>query len=104
MRRGSDMSELRMWLYVLAAFPSLLGLAAPGIANASDDQAICDLGSRRELFVDSYLIDRLSGAQTELQRPVSGGTAIAYDRPYEGVFAFYTTIIKDGDKFRMYYR
>ena len=30
--------------------------------------------------------------------------AIVYDRPYEGIFAFYTTIIKDGDKYRMYYR
>jgi hypothetical protein len=40
----------------------------------------------------------------ELQQPRPGGVAVVYDRPYEGVFAFYTTVLKDGDKYRMYYR
>jgi hypothetical protein len=65
---------------------------------------VIDIGSRRELFVDQELIDRLEGARLEIGRPRSGGVAVSFDRPCEGPFAFYTTIIQDGDKFRMYYR
>jgi hypothetical protein len=73
-------------------------------ATGADPEAVRDLGSRRELFVDTDLIDRLDGVRLELQQPRPGGVAVAYDRPYEGVFAFYTTVIKDGDRYRMYYR
>ncbi|MBI3462618.1 MAG: hypothetical protein HY000_06085 [Planctomycetes bacterium] len=63
-----------------------------------------DIGSRRELFVDHYLIDRLDGVRLQLQQPRPGGGALTYEQPGEGVFAFYTTVIKDGGKYRMYYR
>ena len=40
-----------------------------------------DIGSRRELFVDEFLIDTIEGAALRLQEPRPGGVAIAYDRP-----------------------
>jgi len=65
---------------------------------------IRDIGSRRELFVDHYLIERLDGARLEIGRPQPAGVAIKYDKPWDGPISHCTTIIKDGDKYRMYYR
>jgi hypothetical protein len=39
------------------------------------------IGSRRELFVDRFLIDRLENTQLKLHEPVSGGLAIRIDKP-----------------------
>ncbi|MYD49853.1 MAG: hypothetical protein F4W93_00005, partial [Dehalococcoidia bacterium] len=70
--------------------------------------AITDIGSRRELFVDNFLVENLNGARLKLQEPRPGGVAIEYDQPWErepaGSRSFYTSVIKDGDIYRMYYR
>ncbi len=65
-----------------------------------------DLGSRRELFVDHYLIDRLEGAELRPQIPIERGVAFAFDRPHEGAFSLYTSIVTlpDDGGFRAYYR
>lgn len=88
------MKRIPLLFLMLSALPATAGEGTP----------VLDMGSRRELFVDHHLIDKLDGARLELQTPRPGGVALAYDRPWEGVFAFFTTVIKDGDKFRMYYR
>ncbi|HUR52968.1 MAG TPA: hypothetical protein VMZ71_02470 [Gemmataceae bacterium] len=62
------------------------------------------LGSRRELFLDHYLIDSLSGAQLALHRPRPAGTVIRFDKPWEGIYCAYATVMKDGGKYRLYYR
>ena len=62
------------------------------------------LGSERQLFVDRYLIDRLEGLELRLQQPRPENIAIKYDQPWEDRLAFYTTVLKDGDTYRMYYR
>ena len=72
-------------------------------AEHKDD--VLDIGSRRELFVDELLIDRMEGATLRLQEPRPGGVAIERDRSWEGPQAFfYATVLKDGDVYRMYYR
>ena len=69
---------------------------------------IIDIGSRRELFVDNFLVENLNGARLKLQEPRPAGVAIEYDQPWErepaGSRSFYTSVIKDGDIYRMYYR
>src|SRR5262245_21538528 len=65
---------------------------------------VIDLGSRRELFVDSFLIARMDGAQLKLHEPHREGIALKFDRPWEGGFSGYTTVIKDEGTYRMYYR
>ena len=72
--------------------------------TATGEDQVLDIGSRRELFVDHYLIDTLHGATLELQEPRSAGVAVEYDRPWESSIAFYTTVLKDGGVYRMYYR
>ena len=62
------------------------------------------LGSRRELFLDGLLVERLQGATIELCEPVDRGSVLAFDQPWEGIFSAYTTILRDGETLRMYYR
>ena len=63
-----------------------------------------DIGSQRELFIDRYLIDTLDGTDLKLHQPQPAGVAIRYDQPWEDRLAFYTTVLKDDDTYRMYYR
>lgn len=83
---------------------SLLGLtciAAPlWVAGAE----IPDLGTRRELFVDHFLIESLRGAELRLHEPRDEGSVLAFDAPWEGAHCGYSTVIRDGDKFLLYYR
>jgi len=44
---------------------------AAASANPTETTETLDIGSRLELFVDEYLIDRLEGARLQLQRSVS---------------------------------
>lgn len=62
------------------------------------------IGSRRELFVDRYLIERLTDARLQLHEPRDEGPVLRLDQPWEGPLGGYTTIIKDGEKFLAYYR
>ncbi len=67
------------------------------------DDAI-DVGTRRELFVDEHLIDRLEGARLKLHSPTPREIVLEFDEPWEGIYSGYTTILKAGDLFRLYYR
>ena len=63
------------------------------------------IGSRRELFVDDFLIDQLSGkAERRLHQPQPKEIAITHDAPWEGSGSGYHSIFRDGDKYRMYYK
>ena len=86
-----------------------LALSSPTISAAeagaaADDGEAIDIGSRRELFVDRFLIDRHEGAQHVLHHPRPAEMALALDRPWEGAFCGYFTVIKDADRYLMYYR
>ena len=65
--------------------------------------AIREIGSRRELFVDNYLIDQLNGVWLRLHHPQPAGPAITFDKGEKG-FGGYPTVLKDSDVYRMYYR
>lgn len=62
------------------------------------------IGTRREIFVDDELIDSMRGASLELGSPVDAGITLRLDRPWEGRFSAYSTVIQDGGIYRMYYR
>ena len=73
-------------------------------AGEADGAAVVDIGSRRELFVDDLLIDRLAGARLELHPPQPREVVLKFDAPWEGLYSGYETVLKDGDIFRFYYR
>ncbi|NLE38573.1 MAG: hypothetical protein GX621_11160 [Pirellulaceae bacterium] len=93
---------LRMTVLRLAVV-SMLGVTtiAPPATAAEE---VISLGSRRELFVDHFLIDRLDGAALALARPADAGLVMKFDKPWESRFSAYVTVLKDGDRYRMYYR
>lgn len=63
-----------------------------------------DIGTRRELFIDQHLIDTLHAADMRLNPPRDEGPVLHHDKPWEGDFSFYGTVIDCGDVYRMYYR
>jgi hypothetical protein len=67
--------------------------------SAVDSPEPLALGSRRELFVDRFLIEKLSGAELKLHEP---RLAPPSSEPAENLE--YGTVIKDGDLFRLYTR
>jgi hypothetical protein len=62
-----------------------------------------DVGSRRELFVDDYLIDSMTKVELKVHEPVRREISMTFDKPWEGCGGGYVTVFQDGDKYRMYY-
>ncbi len=74
-------------------------------ASAAPAAEPIDIGSRLELFVDDYLIERMSGgARRVLHHPVPREIALVRDEPWEGNACGYTTVFRDERLYRMYYR
>jgi hypothetical protein len=64
-----------------------------------------EIGSRRELFVDDLLVDRMAGAvHLYLHKPVPREVAIVHNEPWEGDSSQCHTVFLDGNTYRMYYR
>ena len=63
-----------------------------------------NVGSDRQLFVDDYLIESMSGAELRLHSPASSGSVLSLDMPWEGVTCDYHTVFQDDGVYRMYYR
>jgi hypothetical protein len=62
------------------------------------------LEDRRELFVDSYLVDKLDNLSLKMHEPVLRDVSFKFDLPWEGQFCGYVTMIYDSGKYRAYYR
>ena len=87
--------------FSLSVAASLLVFATSRVRGAD---APIDIGSRRELFVDHFLIEKLDGARLHLHAPRDEGIALRFDQPWEGLFSGYATIVRVGNRFRAYYR
>ena len=75
---------------------ALLVVALPLGRSVAAATRPVDIGSRRELFVDRHLIERIEGAQLVLHHPQPAEVVLRFDRPWEGPFCGYVTVIKDG--------
>ncbi len=93
---------MNRWFVGKATLVGILVTAA--FVAAAESDAVLEIGSRRELFVDDYLIDQISGARQVLHRPTEREAAIVHDEPWEGNASLYHTVFQDGDLYRMYYR
>jgi len=72
--------------------------------STSVGQEVISLKSQREIFVDNYLIAQKKNVELALHTPKKEGPVLALDKPWEGAFSLYTTIIHDNDIYRAYYR
>ena len=85
----------RCLFWVVAWLPVASAAASPPV----------DLGDRRELLVDGWIVQRLEGqAVLRLNRPEPREVVLVTDAPWEGNTCAYYTVFQDGDRYRMYYR
>ena len=73
-------------------------------SNPPNTTEIVDIGSRLELFVDHYLIDTLVNTALTLHEAIDKGSVLKFNKPWEGPFCGYATVIDDGNKYQLYYR
>ena len=73
----------------------------PGLLTGEE---VIDIGSRRELFVDHFLIDQLEGSGLQLHSPQPAERVLTLNLPWEGVYSACFTLIEDQGKYRLYYR
>lgn len=72
--------------------------------NSGKGGELINLGTDRQIFVDNYLIDSLSGTQIVKHTPHDEGPVLFLNKPWEGNFCAYFTIIQDKGLYRAYYR
>ena len=90
------LANLLLLASILTAFPAVL--------QAQDNNAT-DIGTRRELFVDRALVEKIEGgAQLRMHHPIARELAMTHDAPWEGTSSGYHTAFRDGDTYRLYYR
>jgi hypothetical protein len=91
---------------VTLVFSAIVTLLFVGFVVSESVRAddVIRIGSRRELFVDDLLIEKLDGAQRRLHHPTPREIAVVHDAPWEGAGSGYHTVIHDGEKYRMYHR
>jgi len=107
-------SRMIVKLFALTALFAWFGNCRP--AGAQPDAAgqqpgsksavssVIEIGSRRELFIDPYLIAKLDHAHLRLHDPRDEGVVMKFDEPWEGIHCGYCTMIQDGVRIRVYYR
>ncbi|WP_236696660.1 hypothetical protein [Rhodopirellula islandica] len=102
--KNSIRGGLKMRVLARAVCLFLLSVTFHSQASLRADDEGIEIGNRRELFVDHLLIDQLENVRLVLNRPRDEGVALRFDKPWEGPFCGYCTVIQDGDLYRLYYR
>lgn len=80
---------------------------ATSAATAADPPSVEEplaIGSRRELFVDDWLIAKMQHTHLALQKPERREVAFTFDAAWDDSSAWPIRAIKVGDVFRIYYR
>lgn len=76
-----------------------------GLASLFAAASPVPMENRRELFLDDFILDQLTGVEARLATPTPAGAVFKFDQPWEGRFSgAFVTVIKDGPLYRMYYR
>src|SRR3954447_25419678 len=94
---------LKLFVGSLAALTFCGAVAQEKPPADSNAQTPIDIGSRRELFVDDFLIDKRLGVDLRLDSPTPREIVMVRDAPWEGAGGAAITVFRDGDRFRMYY-
>lgn len=63
-----------------------------------------EIDSTRQLFLDDRLLDTLGGVVLHLHTPQYQGTVLQFDKPWEGRYSGYVTVLFAEGRYHMYYR
>jgi hypothetical protein len=85
------------WICVSSALPQRI-LAVPKPAGP------VKIGSRLQLFLDDGLIASMRSLELKLHAPTPAEIAIRKDKPWEDAVMYDPVVIKDGSRYRMWYR
>ena len=83
---------------------ALITTAIITFGAAISAQPPINISDRLELFVDHYLIESMDNTSLQLHHPVPREISITFDKPWEGRYSGYATVIQDGSSYRLYYR
>jgi hypothetical protein len=97
------MYHLNTTFALCIAWFCLLPFDSNGAVN-KEDKTVRKIGSQLELFVDDWLIEKMSNTILKLHQPIRKEIVFRFDAPWEGALSGYVTIMKDDNCFRMYYR
>lgn len=89
----------RLLVCLALIIPGNLAWASEPPKSPADETDVRDIGSRRELFVDRFLIDRLQNTSLKMHEPQ---LAPPMTEPANNME--YGTVIKDGDLYRLFTR
>ncbi len=96
---GSGLVKYHLLYLVMASVSGLIFAEESAQPTATTANPVRDIASRRELFVDRFLIERLDNVSLQLHEPQ---LAAPMTEPADKLE--YGTVIKDGDLFRLYTR
>src|SRR5687768_14275913 len=88
----------------LAAIVISLASLVVTAAAAAPAAAPTDIGSRLEMFVDPFLVERKSNVEHRLTEPTKREIVLELNKSWEGPVSAYFSVFRDGEKIRMYYR
>ena len=88
---------------------TVTGGREPGTSNVPraepKEKTMVDIGSRLELFVDSFMIDSMTGGvERRLHHPQPRETVLTFDKPWEGPYCGYVAVMVDEGRIKLYYR
>ena len=69
-----------------------------------DDLNTIDIADDRQLFLDGRIVDRTANVRFVMHRPQPREVAIPLDRPWEGTVSWCPVVVRDADRYRMWYR
>jgi hypothetical protein len=78
---------------------ALLTIGLPAAA-----QEVAEVGSRRELFVNHWLIDRMDRVALRLHQPQAANTVLQLEKPWEGYHNFGVGVFYHEGRYYFYYR
>ncbi len=74
------------------------------LAAAAAEQEPVTIGGRLELLVDQHVAETLRGVELRLHQPVRRELVFRTDAPWEGNASAFQSLVRDGDRYLMYYR
>ncbi len=91
-----------MTIAIIPLAASMLTAAPPSSGDVFPP--VVEIGTSLQPMLDEHLVDSMSDVRLEPGRPRDEGVVFRFDRPWEGPFSGYATVIRDGDRFLLYYR
>lgn len=83
----------------------VVGLGAQSLVASAQADPPIELGNRRELFIDDFLISKMQHVELLVHQPVREEIAVNCDAPWEGNGCGYYSVLHDKQEsiYRMYY-